>query len=43
MTILPPAFHLTTVETRHAVRIEITGDLLSAEALAVFGTDGKKG
>ncbi|MER6495701.1 STAS domain-containing protein [Streptomyces griseorubiginosus] len=27
MTILPPAFHLTTVETRHAVRIEITGDL----------------
>ncbi|WP_030324731.1 STAS domain-containing protein [Streptomyces sp. NRRL B-3229] len=27
MTILPPALHLTTVETRHAVRIEITGDL----------------
>ncbi|WP_020138416.1 STAS domain-containing protein [Streptomyces sp. 351MFTsu5.1] len=27
MTILPPALHLTTVETRHAVRIEIAGDL----------------
>ncbi|MFF7051621.1 STAS domain-containing protein [Streptomyces griseorubiginosus] len=27
MTVLPPALHLTTVETRHAVRIEITGDL----------------
>ncbi|MFF7952687.1 STAS domain-containing protein [Streptomyces griseorubiginosus] len=27
MTFLPPALHLTTVETRHAVRIEITGDL----------------
>ncbi|MEU5047755.1 STAS domain-containing protein [Streptomyces griseorubiginosus] len=27
MTIQPPALHLTTVETRQAVRIEITGDL----------------
>ncbi|PWI12941.1 anti-sigma factor antagonist [Streptomyces sp. Act143] len=27
MTILPPALHLTTVDTKHTVRIEITGDI----------------
>lgn len=27
MTSLPPAFHLTTVDAKHAVRIQIIGDL----------------